>query len=952
MTPPQKLVIIDGHALAFRSFHALSKQGFTSSNGEPTYAVYGFANTLLSMMQEQRPDYLAVAFDIGPSFRNTLFPEYKANRAETPEEFPAQLERIKQLVQVLGIPIYTAENYEADDVIGTLARQASDHGLDTLILTGDTDTLQLVDEQVSVLLANPVAKKMETTRYDEERVRERYKGLNPDQLADLRGLKGDASDNIPGVRGIGETGAINLLNEFGTVEGVFAHLEDVNKRYRKHLEGQQEEALLSKKLAIIACDTPVTLDITAASRTGYQRAEAIQLFQELEFRSLVDKLPPASDETIAAFDIQAIPQANPVAQPTEEGDFSSTQLRMFDLPAQTLPATATTQSNTPPLGDYQAITTEEELQQVLTALHAAPAFAFDTECTSLQPFQGELVGISLATEPGHAWYIPVGHVEGEQLPKEHVLHQLRDLFADSEKPKYAHHAKFDMEVLIQAGLEVRGIAFDTMIAAGLLGKRMGLKDLAFYDLRIAEPMTDITELIGRGSKQRSFAQVPVAQATPYAAADADMTLRLVPLLREQLQAQPHAQDIFERIEMPLIPILVDMERTGIGFDIGYMRELSKRLQTNMQELEQQIYDHAGQSFNINSGQQLNTILFDKLQLPTEGLNKTSSGRYSLNADALEKLSGSHEIVRLILEHRHLVKLTSTYVDVLPTLVNPATKRVHTSFNQMGTATGRLASSSPNLQNIPVRTEVGNAIRRAFIAAPGCTFIAADYSQIELRVLAHITQDPNLLQAFQEGQDIHSAMAAHLFHMPLDRIDKNQRRIAKTTVFGIIYGISSFGLAQRTEMNRSEAQELIDTFFKRFPRVRNYMDATLEQGRRDGYVSSLFGRRRAVPDLNSKGARRSAAEREAINSPIQSTAADIMKLAMLHVARALQAAQCRAKMVLQVHDELIFDTPLDEVEQVQNLVRTAMEQVYTLNVPLKVDIEAGDNWQQMHEVKMT
>ena len=532
MAAAQKLVIIDGHALAFRSFHALAKPGFQSSSGEPTYAVYGFANTLLSMMQEQRPDYLAVAFDIGPSFRNTLFPEYKANRAETPEEFPAQLERIKQLVQVLGIPIYTAEDYEADDVIGTLARQASDHGLQTMILTGDTDTLQLVDEHVNVLLANPVAKKMETIRYDEERVRERYKGLRPDQLADLRGLKGDASDNIPGVRGIGETGAINLLNEFGTVEEVFAHLEDVNKRYRKHLEGQQEEALLSKKLAIIVCDTPVTLDITAASRAGYQRAEAIQLFQELQFRSLVDKLPPASDETIAAFDIQPIPQSQ-ITPPQTEADTgtSSTQLRMFDLPAQTLPSRSTAsaaQSTAPPLGDYQAITTEERLQQVITALHAAPAFAFDTECTSLQPFQGELVGISLATEPDQAWYIPMGHVEGKQLPQEYVLQQLRDLFADSAKPKYAHHAKFDMEVLIQAGIEVRGIAFDTMIAAGLLGKRMGLKDLAFYDLRIAEPMTDIAELIGRGAKQRSFAQVPIAQATPYAAADADMTLRLVP----------------------------------------------------------------------------------------------------------------------------------------------------------------------------------------------------------------------------------------------------------------------------------------------------------------------------------------------------------------------------------------------------------------------------------------
>jgi DNA polymerase-1 len=945
----KKLVIIDGHALAFRTFHGMASAGLRTSHGEPTYAVYGFVNILLNMMQERQPDYLAIAFDIGRTFRHEMYAEYKAGRAKTPEEFHPQLDRIKQIITALGIPIYTAEGYEADDVIGTLAHQATRQDIETLILTGDTDTLQLVDSHVHVLLANPYSRSMESTLYTEEKVRERYKGLAPYQLVDLRGLKGDASDNIPGVKGIGETGAISLLNEFGTVEQLYASLDKIPNRYRKHLEGQKDQALFSKQLAAIVCDVPVTLNIQDTIQS-YQRREVIQLFQELEFRSLVDKLPP--DPTQQPDEDRSSPPTAP-EQPTlipsigiGIGNRSSpddAQMSMFG------DADGYSAVMIRPLGDYTTVVTEDALQAMVTTLHTAPAFAFDTECTSLQPFLGELVGISLAIEPGKAWYIPVGHNEGEQLDKQYVLDTLRPLFADATIGKYAHHAKFDLEVLLHAGVAVQGLVFDTLLAAGLLDKPKSLKDLAFAELQLPEPMTGIEKLIGKGAKQRSFATVPIEHAAPYAAADADITLRLTLLLQPQVEEHPHVQRVFHEIELPLVPVLVAMEHAGIGLDVPYMRELSKRMRAKMQELEQEIYTLAGETFNINSSLQLQDVLFNSLGLPTDGVGKTAKGRYSLRAETLEKLRGTHDIIALILDYRHLAKLTSTYVDVLPTLVHPQTNRVHTSFNQLGTATGRLASSSPNLQNVPVRTELGNEIRRGFVAAPGCTFIAADYSQIELRILAHITQDPNMVQAFQEGQDIHTTMASYLFQQPLDAIDKYQRRIAKATVFGIIYGISSFGLAQRTDMTRQQAQTLIDSFFDQFPGVRDYIDRTLEQGRTSGYVESLAGRRRMMPDLKGSGARRQAAEREAINTPIQATAADMMKRAMIRVADTLTKHQLQARMVLQVHDELIFDTPREEVNEVQRVVRVAMEQVEQLRVPLKVDIEVGDNWEHMQEV---
>jgi len=966
MSQPKRLALIDGHALAFRAFHALKDADLRSSRGEPTYAVFGFAQMLLTMLQEQQPEYLAVAFDVGRTFRDDLYAEYKAGRAETPEEFEPQLERIKQFVQALNIPIYTAEGYEADDVIGTLARQATARGLETLILTGDTDTLQLVDEHVRVILANPYGARTTTTLYDLAKVRERYDGLVPAQLADLRGLKGDASDNIPGVRGIGEKGAIALLKQFGSLENLFDHLDEAPNRYKKVLEGQREVAEFSKRLATIVRDAPVTLDLEAATVHEYDRAAVIRLFQELEIGAssgLIKKLPPSSGVVAAP----ATPVANGAAGPAvvQQDMFSETlpatlppgplegggaeQLALFELESPVVASAPAPAS----FGEYRLIATEADLADLVARLAAAPAFAFDTEATGLRPFGSDLVGISLAIAPGAAVYVPIGHHSGPQLPRAQALAALRPFFEDPARAKYAHNAKFDLEMLMTEGITVRGLAFDTMIAAALLGKqRVGLKELAFFELRLPEPPSPIEELIGRGRNQRSFAEVPVERAAPYAAADADLTLRLKAVLEAELAHYDRLGELFTRLELPLIPVLADMEQAGILLDTAYMRQLAASLEARIAALEAEIYTQAGEPFNINSGQQLNQVLFESgkfgLDPKALGLSRLKNGGYSITAEVLEQLAPLAPIAASILRYRQLTKLKSTYVDALPALVNPRTGRIHTSYNQIGAATGRLSSDSPNLQNIPVRTEEGREIRRGFVAAPGHRFIAADYSQIELRVLAHITRDPALLETFRAGRDIHAATAARLFGVPQDQVDKNQRRIAKTVVFGIIYGISAFGLAQRLGLERAEAQALIDGVFATFPGIRAYIDTTLEHARQTGYVSTLFGRRRQFPELlrEAKGPRAQAAMREAINAPIQGTAADLMKIAMIYVHRQLQERGLATRLLLQVHDELILEAPEAEVETAARLVAEVMEHVYELEVPLAVDVESGPNWDEL------
>ncbi|ABX02721.1 MAG TPA: DNA polymerase I [Herpetosiphon sp.] len=940
------LVLVDGHALAFRAFFALRDTGMSvRATGEPTYAVQGFLSILLNLLRERQPEYVAVSFDIGRTFRDDLYPDYKAGRAETPADFHPQLERIKQIINALNIPIYTAENYEADDVIGTLCRQAEAQGVDTLIITGDTDTLQLVNDYTKVLLANPYGKG-NVSLYDEAQVRERYKGLAPNQLADLRGLKGDTSDNIPGVKGIGEAGAISMLNEWGSVENIYANLDKVANRYRSKLDGQQEAARFSTHLATIVTNAPVTLDLEATKVHDYDRDTVLALFSQLEFRKLVDKLPLSSQ--VSAVQVVAIPQTT-----------NPNQLTMFD------DATPPSAEPIAQSGDYQAVTTSEQLAELVRILTAAERLIFDVETNSLNlfsPVPAKVVGIALTHTAGCGWYIPLGHRSGQQLPIAEVVAALQPLFSDPQKAVVAHNGKFDMSALSLIGLDVPHLSFDTAIAAALLGKRQSLKDLAFAELRDADDrpieMTRIETLIGTGKKQITMDQVAIEQVTPYASADVDMTARLLALFMPQLGAIPAVREVFEQIEMPLSPVLMRMEACGIGLDRAQLVQQGQVLGQSLREIEQHIADFVGEPLNINSRFDLNDLLFIRLKLPTANLKRlagtTRSGGavYSVNAETLEDLQTHDQsgIVAMILRYRRLSKLKSTYVDALIELINQQTGRVHTQYRQIGAETGRLSSDSPNLQNIPVRSEEGREIRRAFVARPGHVLMTADYSQIELRVLAHITADPALVEVFKTGQDIHAATAARLFDIPMDEVSKNQRRIAKMTVFGIIYGISSFGLAARTALSRTEAQQMINGLFAQYPGLKSYIERTLERVKAVGYVETLFGRRRYFRELQDGGVtgpRRSAFEREATNAGIQGTAADLIKLAMIRLEQALIAGGYQAKMLLQVHDELVLEVPEDERDAVAQLVCDTMTQVYPdLAVPLEVNVETGLNWDQL------
>lgn len=938
-----RIMLIDGHALAFRAFYALADKGLRTSNGEPTYAVFGFTSILLNAIKEHQPSHIAVSFDIGKTFRDDLYSEYKAGRSETPEEFHPQLERIKELMQAFNIPIYVAAGYEADDVLGTLARQATAAGVDTIILTGDSDTLQLVDDHVHVLLANPFGQRMTSTEYDYAKVVERYQGLRPDQLADLRGLKGDSSDNIPGVKGIGEKGAITLLNLFQTVEGIYVNFEEVPNRYKKVLDGQQEAAAFSKMLATIVTDAPVTLDLAACDIRDYDKTSVVRFLQDLEIgQSLVARLPVSGHNPTAE-----LPMPSPQ---TGVNRATNQQLDMFgDATGGSVPVA-------PPVAQaiagYTTVLTHQQLTDMRDQIMTAGAVAFDTETMGTNVFVDACVGVSLACTAHQAWYVPLQHQGVDVLPRSEVLSVLSEIFASEHVLKYAHNAKFDLEVLGELGITVVNLAFDSMLAAALLDKRRSLKELAFYELRLNEPPATIDTLIGKGKQQITIDQADITAVTNYAASDADYTLQISHALMPQIDAVETSKRILFDLEMPLIPVLMRMERAGIKVDHAYLAELSVTVSQRIKTLEQEIFAIADGPFNIASGDQLSDVLFQKLGLPTVGLDKTKTGRWSLTADVLEKLRHNDQtlIIERILQHRQLSKLKSTYIDALPNMINPHTGRIHTSYNQLGAATGRLSSTDPNLQNIPTRTAEGRAVRRAFVAADNHVLVAADYSQIELRVLAHITRDANLLQAFHEDQDIHAATAAQLFQVPIDQVNKEQRRIAKTTVFGVIYGISAFGLAQRTELSRSEAQRLIDGFFAQFPEVKLYIERTVAQGKQLGYVESLFGRRRSVPDIAVRGPRQQAAEREAINHPIQATAADIMKMAMIRVDQAIQHYGRGTQLLLQVHDELIVETPQANEADVVELLRHEMQQAYAdLAVPLKVDVEVGPRWDDLHEI---
>jgi DNA polymerase-1 len=919
MTPGNKFILIDGHSLAYRAFHALP-QDMMTSRGELTNAVFGFASMLLTVWREEQPDYIAVAFDVGRTFRHEEYDLYKANRQETPEEMIGQMERIHELVDVFQLPSFSVDGYEADDVLGTLARQAVKKGLDVVIVTGDRDALQLVDDHVKVLTSG--RRFSDTIIYDPAAVESRY-DLAPHQLIDLKALMGDKSDNIPGVRGIGEKTATKLLKEHGTLDGVYEHLDEItNKRTQHALREGRDDAFLSQYLGRIVVDVPIELDVEQCRAAEFDRRGVVTLFTEMEFRSLASRLP---------------------ASGTASAD--AAQMSLF------VDAPSTVSQEPGAMGEYQAITTSAGLSDLVARLSGAQAFAFDTETTSIDSMQAELVGIALACEPGEGYYIPVGHETGEiQLSLSEVKAALGPLLADPDLDKYAHHAKYDMEVLERVGIKVQGLAFDTMIAEWVLNPashNLGLKNLAL--VRLGVEMTPISELIGTGKAEISMATISVERVVPYAAADADMTLRLAREMSPELNDK-QLWGLFADVEMPLVRVLMQMEMTGIALDTEVLSGLSTTLQDRLFALEREIQEQAGQPFNISSTGQLSDVLFVALGLPKQGLRKTKSGRYSTAADVLEGLRDAHPIVGQVLEYRQLSKLRSTYVDTLPRLVNPQTGRLHTSFNQTGTSTGRLSSSDPNLQNIPIRTELGRQIRRAFVARPDWRLLAVDYSQIELRVLAHVSGDEAMLAAFARGEDIHSSTAAAIYGVSLDEVTSDMRRVAKTTNFAIAYGVTGFGLSRQTDLTPEEAQQFIAQYFERFPGVKAYLEGTKKKAAEDGYVETLLGRRRYFPELaperNIRRTVREAIERVAINAPIQGSAADIIKIAMNELYDRLEQRGLQSRILLQIHDELILEAPPAELDELLPLVRDTMEGAMTLRVPLQVDMKVGKNWLDM------
>lgn len=925
---PPILYLIDGHALAYRTYFALTASGggerLQTRSGEPTAGVYGFASVLLRLLEQEKPEYLAVAFDTGKTFRDKLFPDYKATRAKMPDDLSIQMKRIRQMVDAFRFPRLEMEGFEADDVLGSVARQAVAQGFGVKIITGDRDLLQLVDDRVIVNLAG--MKLSEAKDYTAEDVIG-HLGVRPDQVVDYKAMVGDTSDNIPGVTGIGEKSAVSLLATYGTLDEIFAHLDQLQNRVRTRLEAGRESAYLSRQLAQIKTDLNISLDLEAA-RTNHIDLQALEeLFRELEFRTLINRLSGMS---------------TPAAAAAPGG-----QLSLFGQEVSRIGSPQAYQLET------RLVNTPEALAGLLADLRSAQMISLDTETTSTDAMRAELVGISLAVKEGVGYYIPVGHRTGQpQLDKEVIIGALRPFLANPAVEKVGHNLKYDSMVLVENGLDVSPLSFDTMIAEWLIdpaSHNLGLKDMAEYYLNAT--MTHIQELIGRGKTQITMAEVPIEQAAAYAAADAESVLRLIPLLKPRLE-EHNCGKLFAEIEMPLIAVLTDMERAGVALDVPFFRQMSAQLSQRLVELEQQVYKTAGYPFNLNSTQQLSKVLFETLKLePPDRRKRTASGHFSTSADVLEEMRGQHPVLDLLLEYRELAKLKSTYLEALPASVNPRTGRVHTSFSQTGSVTGRLASSEPNLQNIPTRTDLGRQVRKGFVAAEGCMLLSVDYSQIELRLVAVMSGDEAMLAAFHAGQDIHAATAAAIYNKPIESVSKDMRRNAKAINFGLVYGMSAFGLSRYTQLTLGESEEFVKAYFQQFPGVKRYLDGLRRTAATQGYVETMLGRRRYFPNLKNQSNPnlRNREEREAINAPIQGTAADIMKIAMLRVPPALEKAGLRGRLLLQVHDELVLEVPQKELEQTIQLVQQVMEQAYPLSIPLSTEARIGQNWGDLKPV---
>ncbi len=887
---PQRLILIDGSSYIYRAYYAI--RHLSNAQGMATNAIFGFTNMLLKVMRELQPDHLAVIFDSkGPTFRKDIYPEYKANRAAMPEDLVPQIPYIKKVVEGFNLPAIEKPGFEADDIIATLAREFAAQGMDVTVVTGDKDLMQVVSDRVRLLDT------MKDKVYGPAEVAERFGGA--DKVVEVQALAGDSSDNIPGVPGIGEKTAKALIDEFGDLENLLANLDQVKGKRRENLETYADQARLSKRLVTLVDTLELDADYADFALTEPDREALTALFKECEFHKLLQ-------------------------------EFSS------DTRASAAGA------------DYRCVLNAADLDAMLAALKGAKRFAFDTETTGLDPLRAELVGLSFSVAPGAAWYVPLGHHYlgvPDQLPKKKVLDAVRPLLGSPDHLKIGQNLKYDLLVMARAGVAVTEPLFDTMLASYLANpaaKSHGMDNLAaeLLDYRTIS----FSEVAGSGKKQVGFDEVEVEKATVYAAEDADITLRLyeklLPMLAEQQQ-----EELFNDVEMPLLSILTGMEQAGIRIDPEFLGGLSAEMEKKLAVLEKQIHEMAGGSFNIGSPKQLGEVLFERLGLPKG--KKTKTG-WSTDVEVLNNLGEEHEIAARILDFRSLSKLKGTYTDALPKLIHPETGRIHTSFNQAITSTGRLSSSDPNLQNIPIRTEEGRRIREGFIPADGCLLLSADYSQVELRILAHMADEPALKESFARGEDIHRRTASEVLGVFPDMVTDEQRRAAKAINVGVIYGMSAFGLAKQLGIGRREAQQFIDTYFERYPGIRTFMDARIAEAREKLYVSTLLGRRCAVPEILSKnGAVRGFAERNAINYPVQGSAADIIKVAMVRIARRLAAEKLETHMLLQVHDELVFEVPQKELGDVTILVREEMEGAVELSVPLLVEIGSGRNWREAH-----
>lgn len=922
----EKLFLLDAYALIYRAYYALIKSPRINSKGFNTSAILGFVNTLEDVLKKENPTHIGIAFDpAGPTFRHEAYPEYKAQREETPEVIRLSVPIIKDIIRAYRIPILEVPGYEADDVIGTLATEAGKRGITTYMMTPDKDYGQLVGENVFMYRPRHNDKAFEVMGVEE--VKNKYAIQSPLQVIDLLGLMGDASDNIPGCPGVGEKTAQKLIAQFGNIENLLAHTDQLKGALRTKVEENRKQIEFSRFLATIKTDVPLPLDMDALKRESPDEEELRKIFQELEFRTLLERI------------FKEKPKETPAATPGQGDLFGFFTPETTSEPEKTNLATLHTLNC-----NYQLVDNKEKLSQLLQNIVTQSVLSLDTETTSTDPIRAELVGMSFSYAENQAFYVPV---PADRSEAQKIVDRFRPVFENREIMKVGQNIKYDMLVLANYGVQLQGPLFDTMVAHYVLQPELRHNMDYLAEIYLNYQTIHIEELIGpKGKNQGNMRDLPPASVYEYACEDADVTLKLKNKLEKELD-ENNVRKLFEEIEMPLIPVLAYMERNGVRIDTEALKETSRHFTLRMKQIEEEVYQLAGTEFNIASPKQVGEVLFDRLKI-VEKAKKTKTGQYVTSEEVLESLRGKHEVVGKILEHRGLKKLLGTYIDALPQLINPETGRIHTSFNQTVTATGRLSSSNPNLQNIPIRNEDGKEIRKAFIPDDGCIFFSADYSQIELRIMAHLSGDPHMIEAFQKGQDIHAATAAKIYKVPLEEVTREQRSKAKTANFGIIYGISVFGLAERLNVDRKEAKELIDGYFENYPHVKEYMDESIRIARERGYIETIFKRKRYLPDINSRNAVvRGYAERNAINAPIQGSAADIIKVAMVRIYQRFLKEGIQSKMILQVHDELNFSVLPEEQEKVKQIVIEEMESAYKMKAPLLADSGWGQNWLEAH-----